>query len=460
MPKRAPGADGGTWFDQLGVEAPHVEPAPMQEPTWVDWTIPTVTVLAATGLALAVLSWLFRWLDRRVGGDPRLDRRRLRALQAFASVAIVVGSVYIWIRQAPTPPVVDSFLFRRVEPWFWASFGLAMWVIGGWYVTRKVVSMLEHRADRTRAVIDDALAWAVRKPFFLILMVAGTAVWAELVPLSPRARPYVSVVIKGGAALSAVMFVDGFVQAWIRLRERTSTVLATSGGVLRTAARVVLYIVGALMIMSAVGLDITPLIASLGIGSLALGLALQKTLEDFLAGLLIAADQPIRVGDFVELESGLSGTVLSIGWRTTRLRTRDDMYVVVPNSRLGQATVVNRSMPDGEVSFTVPVGIHYDSDLDHAADVTLQVAERLIQTDPRAVQDYEPRLIYEAFNDSSIDFRVWLRARHWEQHFGLKDAFIRKLHVRYREEGIVIPFPIRTLDVPDAMPLRQVDGDP
>jgi small-conductance mechanosensitive channel len=138
------------------------------------------------------------------------------------------------------------------------------------------------------------------------------------------------------------------------------------------------------------------------------------------------------------------------------------MYVILPNSSLAQATLVNRSMPDTEVLFTVPVGISYSSDLDRSAEIVRQVAVELTAEDPRAVKSFTPRVVYRQFGASSIDFVCWLRARDWESHFGLQDTFIRRLHVRFGVEGINIPFPIRTLDLPKGLtlPAPPQDVDP
>ena len=233
--------------------------------------------------------------------------------------------------------------------------------------------------------------------------------------------------------------------------------LATSGGVLRTTAKMVIYALGGLTVLSAIDIDITPIIASLGIGSLAIGLALQKTLEDFLAGLLIAADQPIRVGDFVQLQESVAGFVLSIGWRTVRIRTRDDQYIIVPNAQMAQATVINRSMPTSEVGFIVHLGVAFDSDLEQAREVILAVATRLQKEHPDAVSDFEARAVYTGFGASEVKMNVWMRSNSWRAHFRLQDAFVRAILPAFREAGITIPFPVRTLEFAP-LPLKLEHG--
>jgi small-conductance mechanosensitive channel len=412
------------------------------------WIWPALAFAGGVVLLLWALRATFAWIERRVGADPHIDSRILGRLHLLAAAGVIVGAGYRAIRALPNRgPFEEGFI--ALEPWIQSTVLLMFWVIGGFYVARKAVHIFSQRAAQSHSILDDAVAAAILHPLYLLILVAGFLVWASGVPLPADAQKPIQTVATVVSLLAATLFVDGFVRKTIELRSATSNVLATSGGVLRSAARILIYIIGGLMLLSVAEIPIAPLLTSLGIGSLAIGLALQKTLEDFIAGLLIAADQPIRVGDFIEVVDGsVSGTVLSIGWRTTRMRTREDTYVVVPNGRLAQATVINRSMPSADLCFTVPVGIAYSSDLDAASRATVEVARGIQESDPRAVPTYEPRVSYEAFGDSSVNFRVWMRARNWEGSFAMRDAFIRALHIRYAADGINIPFPIRTLDLP------------
>ena len=353
-----------------------------------------------------------------------------------------------WFYLAPTPANVHEVLETRVEPWLIPSLGLVVWFGIGLYLIRRLLKWFAVRAERTATELDDVLLAAVRRPLVLVVIVAGLRLWAGLVPLAEVLTGYAITATEVASIVLLLMVVDGVAQAWTVRRANQSRVLATAGGVVRTGIRVVIWVTGFLMVLDAIGIDVTAVVASIGVTSLAVALALQRTLEDFLAGLLIAADQTIRVGDYVDLEGNEHGYVLAIGWRTSRIRTRDDMHVVVPNSKLATATVVNRSLPETEVSFTVSMSVHYDSDLTEVTAVTLMAAQGLQNSYDGAVAHYQPRVAFESFDDSGIGFRVWLRARTWEDHYAMKSLFIRSIHERYREANIAIPYPTRTLDVP------------
>lgn len=121
--------------------------------------------------------------------------------------------------------------------------------------------------------------------------------------------------------------------------------------------------------------------------------------------------------------------------------------LVVPNAKLSTSIFTNAWLPETEILITVPVGVHYDSDLEHVERVTLEVATQMQQEHEGAVRDFEPRVRYNAFADFSINFNVIMRAREYNDQFKLRHDFIKALHKRYAREGIVIPYPIRTIEM-------------
>jgi len=200
-----------------------------------------------------------------------------------------------------------------------------------------------------------------------------------------------------------------------------------------------------MLILANLGISLTPILTTLGIGSLAVAIALQDTLGNLFAGLYIKADRPIEIGQYVRLESGEEGYVDAIGWRSTRIRMLPNNMVVVPNSKIVQSNITNYYLPDRELAVLVEVGVHYDSDLEKVERVTREVAKEVLQTVPGGVPHFEPFIRYHTFSDSSINFTVILRGREFVDNFLIRHEFIKRLHVRYQKEGIVIPFPIRTV---------------
>jgi small-conductance mechanosensitive channel len=150
------------------------------------------------------------------------------------------------------------------------------------------------------------------------------------------------------------------------------------------------------------------------------------------------------VGDFIEVE-GISGVVEDIGWRSTRVLTLQDKYVVIPNSKLAESTIINNSLPEPNINIFVECGVAYESDLKKVEEVTLDVARDVQKTLPGAVRDYEPLMRYRNFSESNIDFIVILRVEKPMDQFPVRHEFIKALKERYNKEGIEISWPIRKI---------------
>lgn len=208
---------------------------------------------------------------------------------------------------------------------------------------------------------------------------------------------------------------------------------------------IILFLIAISIILAYFKIEITPLIATLGIGALAIGLALQSTLANFFAGLHIVSDRPINIGDFIELEGDIAGYVEDIGWRSTRIETIKNTVVVVPNAKLAESIIINDSMPQREMAVFVDCGVAYESNLEKVEKVTVDVAKKIQQTAPGAVKDFEPFIRYRQFGDSNIDFRVILRVEQPVDKYVVTHEFIKALKKRYDKEKIEISWPIRKI---------------
>jgi small-conductance mechanosensitive channel len=211
----------------------------------------------------------------------------------------------------------------------------------------------------------------------------------------------------------------------------------------------VILAIGVLVALQSLGVSITPLLGALGVGALAIALALQDTLANLFAGVHILASKKVRPGDYVKLDSGEDGYVVDITWRNTTVRQLAGNIVVVPNAHFASAIVTNYHQPAQDLAVRVQVGVSYGSDLEQVERVTIEVATDVMATVEGGVPDFEPFIRYHTFGDSSINFTVIMRAHEYTATFLIVHEFIKLLHARYRAEGIEIPFPIRTLVTPD-----------
>lgn len=212
--------------------------------------------------------------------------------------------------------------------------------------------------------------------------------------------------------------------------------------------KTVVVSIGILIILQSLNISITPVLTALGVGGLAVALALQDTLSNFFAGIQILATRRVRTGDWIQLESGEVGKVIDITWRNTTIQQRRNNIIIIPNSRVGQSILINYNLPRSETHMRIDCGVHYDSDLEQVEQVAVEVAQRLVEEVTGADPKHKPFVRFSSFADSSINFYVNIRLRSYNDMFRVRHEYIKRLHKRFNEEGIVIPFPIRTLDFP------------
>lgn len=258
------------------------------------------------------------------------------------------------------------------------------------------------------------------------------------------AQKILLVLVIGSITLALASVLSGFLSTYAD--QGRSSVLSTT--MFSILAKVFVVSVGIMIILQALDISITPMLTALGVGGLAVALALQDTLSNLFAGFHIILTRKVRVGDWIELSSGEIGQVIDITWRDTTVRQRRNNIIIIPNSTLASNITTNYNLPKRQLAIRVYVGVSYDSDLEHVEKVTVEAAEDIMQNVQGAVPSHKPFIRYTEFGDSSINFYVNLRMVEYDRQFRITHEFIKKLHKRYNEEGIVIPFPIRTLDIP------------
>ncbi len=223
----------------------------------------------------------------------------------------------------------------------------------------------------------------------------------------------------------------------------------------RRVTPIVIYALGALMALDVVGIAITPLIAGLGIGGIAVALALQPTLSNLFSGTFMISEGELNEGDFIELDGGPSGFVVDVSWRSTKIRDRFNNLIMIPNSKIMDSIMTNYYSQSKVMTVMVACGVSYDSDLEHVEKVALEVAKGVRDDLDSAIKDYEPSLLFTNFGDSNIDFLVIIQGEDRLGTFYVKHELIKRLHTRFNREGIEINYPVRKLVVP---PSDGIDG--
>jgi len=326
----------------------------------------------------------------------------------------------------------------------------------GLLIRRTVLPRLARAATKTTSQLDDLTLAALHGPVVLWGLLIGLYAAATLVDLPPAW----SLIVRNGLIVVVIFSISWslsrLASALVNAHITTTPGALPSVKLLSNLVGVTILLLGGLVVLGTLGISITPLLTALGVGGLAVGLALQDTLANLFAGIHLLVSRQVRPGDFVRLASGQEGFIQDITWRYTTIRQLPNNLTVVPNSLLASAVMANFSLPDPEQAALVEVSVSYDSDLGRVERVTVEVGQEVMRQVEGGVPEFTPFIRYHTFGDSSIQFTVILRGRDYVAQYLIKHEFIKRLHLRYGAEGIEIPFPIRTVHLRRAEPTDRV----
>lgn len=300
------------------------------------------------------------------------------------------------------------------------------------------------KATETR--LDDLIISSIRTPFLLWSLMISLIAAMWVAPLGERYTALGSKVLLVLLILSMTIAAARVAGAAVRHYGATSAGVVPGTSLTQNIVSIVVASLGLLILLNSLGITITPILTALGVGGLAVALALQDTLANLFAGFYVSLSGQIRIGDYVRLDSGHEGTVADIGWRAVSIRALQNNIIIVPNSKLAQAIVTNFHLNDARMSVRVEVGVSYDSDPDHIERILVDVASRAagevdgLLGDPEPVARFSP-----GFGDSALGFTLVVHVAQFTDQFLVQHELRKRIFHRFRAEGIEIPFPSRTL---------------
>lgn len=330
------------------------------------------------------------------------------------------------------------------------------------FILGQILNLLVRRHDSPLRSIEIRVIGALRVPAALVIMLFGIRLaLISLSQASTQSLGFVANLDRLGntawviaVAALACYAVSRLIRAFMRwysarAPQETRTALNTAiWPILIRISSVFVFALGALVVLDILGIPITPLLAGLGIGGLAVALAVSPTIASFIAGTYVVAEGHISEGDYVEIDSERAGFVESIGWRSTVLRSRFNNMIVVPNSLITESILTNYTTPTPAVTGIVENGVSYDSDLKQVEQVSLEVAREVIDDSEHANKEFEPVFRFFQFGDSNINFRIIFQGIDRVAMFAIQHEIIMRLHARFKDEGIEINYPVRKLTAP------------
>jgi small-conductance mechanosensitive channel len=210
---------------------------------------------------------------------------------------------------------------------------------------------------------------------------------------------------------------------------------------------VVILGLGLLWVFNTLGVQVTPLLTALGVGGLAVALALQDTLSNFFAGIHLLLERPFSVGHFVHLEEGKEGYVVDVGWRTTRIRTLLDEVVIIPNNRIASSTLVNYDLPLPHLRMDVLVAVAYESDMEKVERVLKAVGDQAAKELPLFTQNRPAEAYMKRLADWSVEWILRVELRAYGDQVAARHVLQTRILVAFAQEGIRIPYPVQVVEI-------------
>jgi small-conductance mechanosensitive channel len=312
---------------------------------------------------------------------------------------------------------------------------------------RFALRWLGERADETRWGGDDIIVTALRTLAPWGAVAVGLSAAATALPLTPAVGHNIHQILIACLILAGTFAAARVVAELVQSVTLSRSAVAGSATIFVNITRVTVLAIGGLVLLQTLGISVAPLITALGVGGLAVALALQDTLANLFAGVHILVSKTVQPGDYIRLSSTEEGYVVDINWRNTVVRQLSDNLVIVPNSKLASTIMTNYHRPEQEMSLLIQGMVSYGSDLEHVEAVTTEVAEKVMTEVSGGVPTHQPKVRFHTFTESGIAFTVILRTLEFNDQFLIKHEFIKDLHHRYQLEGIEIPVPGRTVVV-------------
>jgi len=324
-------------------------------------------------------------------------------------------------------------------------------------IVRSVAFRVLHRwAEKTATRVDDMIIEALRVPSVFWALALGAYLGIEVSDLPAQYSLLIGRTIHVLIVLSVTIALARLSAKALNQYVKNSNLPIPTTGLANGVLQGIIYCIGILIVLSLLGVSITPMITALGVGGLAVALALQDSLANLFAGIHVLTEKSIRIGDFIRLETGQEGYVDDITWRTTRVRMLPNNIVVIPNSKLAQSVVTNYYLPEKQMSLLISISVSYDCDPEQVERVLVEEAKEGAKNIPGLLAEPEPFVRFiPGFGESSLEFTLICQVKEFTDQYLAQHELRKRIFKRFKAEGIEIPFPQRTVHLREERNARE-----
>ncbi|MGE3801757.1 MAG: mechanosensitive ion channel family protein [Candidatus Kapaibacterium sp.] len=330
------------------------------------------------------------------------------------------------------------------ETYVKAGMMLLLALLMGLLIRQLVFVRVKKYTEKTANFYDDIILETLRRKTVLWVILIATILTIPTLHWEEQYRRLAEQLTMAVLILSiTIAIVRGVSEAITKYSEHSGAGVGGST-LIRYVVSFVFYALGLAVILSLFNVSLLPAITALGVGGLAVALAFQDTLANLFAGIHMTLSQQLHLEDYVQLQSGEEGFVHDISWRTTTLRTLANNLIIIPNKKLSESIIINFNLPMSELAIELNVGVSYDTDPAYVEEVLIDIVKGAYG-EVEGVLDEVPAIRFHAFADSSLTMRAFVKVDKVENRFAARHELMKRVYKRFREEGIEIPFPIRTL---------------
>lgn len=324
-------------------------------------------------------------------------------------------------------------LLALLWPLLYVALGIAagiaaqqLWI---WTVSRRV----ERRFDGL-SVATNAAGSAI----FICAALLGIYVATISYQLPEHTLDFIRKLLLAIALMAGTWVAGRTSYGFVAFYSRSAAGLLPKTSLMSSIAELAIFVIGGLIVLGSLGIAIAPILTALGVGGLAVGLALSAPLANLFAGIQIIASREIKPGQYVKFDGGIEGWVVDIAWNNMSIRDRSDSLIVIPNSKVTTTAFTNYDLPDSHMTIEIKATISPDSDLDEAEKIIHDVAVDVLKV-CKVTSQFDPRVRFLELTDSRIEFVVFMRSDKFVDQFQIRHEFIKRLHKSFRHDPKALP---------------------
>ena len=317
----------------------------------------------------------------------------------------------------------------------------------GIILQRYLVRIVKSFTKKTNINVNDVMVSIIKRPLVFWFTIFGLILSTKMIDLNEKVKSIIGVIALITLAISILMVLSKFTIELINFsyKKRNRTTQTTS--IISNIIRVIFFIIGVSFILNILGYSLTPIITALGIGGIAVALALQDTLSNLFSGFYITISQHVKIGDYVHLDDGSEGFIHDTGWRNTTLLLPSNNYIIIPITKFAQSVITNYSLPSGKSFVSLGIKVDYNVDLEKIEEIIMDEFKKVSQTIDDIETDPAPGLVFNpGIQDYYIEYTLGFFVSKYTGRIPILNRIRKAIHVRLVKENIRF-YPIQTINV-------------